>query len=66
MPFIEISGSIKPKEATSTSTPPKSIEEELRWIDITATDGTGNSALMIGIRDNKENVVKFIVDRALS
>uniref|UniRef100_A0AC35FDJ6 Uncharacterized protein n=1 Tax=Panagrolaimus sp. PS1159 TaxID=55785 RepID=A0AC35FDJ6_9BILA len=31
-----MSGSIKPKEAISTSTPLKSIEEELRWIDITA------------------------------
>uniref|UniRef100_A0A914QIG2 Uncharacterized protein n=1 Tax=Panagrolaimus davidi TaxID=227884 RepID=A0A914QIG2_9BILA len=62
-----MSGSIKPKEAISTSTSlKKPIEEELRWIDITATDDTGNSALMIGIRDNKEDVVKFIVGRALS
>uniref|UniRef100_A0AC34GUF2 Uncharacterized protein n=1 Tax=Panagrolaimus sp. ES5 TaxID=591445 RepID=A0AC34GUF2_9BILA len=58
------------KETNSTSsissTPLKSIEEELRWVDILATDETGNSALMIGIRDNKEDTVKFIIDRALS
>lgn len=58
-----MSGSSKTKE---TSTPTKSIPDELRWIDILAVDESKNSALMIGIRDNKEEVVKFIIERAIN
>lgn len=52
--------------ASKDATPTKDVAEELRWVDILATDDWGNSALMIGVRDNREEVVKFVVEKALS
>uniref|UniRef100_A0A7E5A1U2 ANK_REP_REGION domain-containing protein n=1 Tax=Panagrellus redivivus TaxID=6233 RepID=A0A7E5A1U2_PANRE len=44
----------------------KTPADDLRWVDILAIDDHGNSALMIAIREDKTDVAKFIIEKAIN